>query len=161
MSVAGVGFERIVDPPSESRVVWFRGRQTIYLGSGEDADIRIADDRQVGPSHLQFDLDPPDCRMAVLAGRTLPRVNGRPTRQAVLNGGDVVQVGAVPCGYTSKFSLLHKRIATHRKAPSKAIPGRLPRSSVKTPPTGHPPRPRSGYRRRRTSPGDAHLESSH
>jgi tRNA A-37 threonylcarbamoyl transferase component Bud32 len=94
MSEAGVGFERITDPPSESGVVWFRGRRTIYLGSAENADIRIADDRQVGTSHLRFDLDPPDCRMAVQAGRPLPRVNGRPTRQAVLNGGDVIQVGA-------------------------------------------------------------------
>ena len=68
--------------------------QRLHVGSGENADIRLAPGPRCDAMHARIDVDSESCRLQILAGRALARVNGQLTAQASLQDGDVVEIGS-------------------------------------------------------------------
>ena len=102
MTTSDIILVKVVNGSRQGDVYRYENASRIYIGSDAKSDICIADDPFLKPMHAQLEIDPAGCRVFVLAGRSLVRVNRRMATQATLKQGDQFTVG----GTTFELSTL-------------------------------------------------------
>ena len=116
MSVAIVRL-RVIAGPYTGREFQFDQHETLLAGRSSFAQLRLVDDVHFSRNHFRLEVNPPECHLIDLDSTNGTFVNGKRVRQAMLNDGDVIQVGDTELAMTSFDPNATRRMGTPARPP--------------------------------------------
>lgn len=121
MSVAIVRL-RVIAGPYTGREFQFDQHETLLAGRSSFAQLRLVDDVHFSRNHFRLEVNPPECHLIDLDSTNGTFVNGKRVRQAMLNDGDVIQVGDTELTLTSFDPKATRRTGTPPRPPRSPAP---------------------------------------
>ena len=116
MSVAIVRL-RVIAGPYTGREFQFDQHETLLAGRSSFAQLRLVDDVHFSRNHFRLEVNPPECHLIDLESTNGTFVNGKRVRQAMLNDGDLIQVGDTELTLTSFDPKATRRTGTPPRPP--------------------------------------------
>ena len=103
---------RVTSGPYLGREFQFDQHETLLAGRSSFAQLRLVDDVHFSRNHFRLEVNPPECHLIDLDSTNGTFVNGNRVRQAMLNDGDVIQVGDTEFTLTSVDPQATRRMGT-------------------------------------------------
>ncbi len=146
---------RVTAGPYIGREFQFDQHETLLAGRSSFAQLRLVDDVHFSRNHFRLEVNPPECHLIDLDSTNGTFVNGQRVRQAMLNDGDVIQVGDTELTLTTLDPKATRRMGTPARPPVVRTPWSGRNESNEQRPARGPsetPRPDQGVRATNSAP---------
>jgi serine/threonine-protein kinase len=90
----------VVDGPHRGDRLEFDSHETLLVGRGSRAQLRLVNDPHFSRNHFLLEVNPPRVLLRDLGSRNGTLVNGRPVKQDYLNPGDIISGGQTRIRFT-------------------------------------------------------------